>query len=225
LRAHTADQLRRFGLPEAPWTELVSQALGGVLDTPLDEASELMLNQLKRSARVSEMEFTLPVRRMLGKLAFDPDRLADTFEQHGADLSQGYVERLRQLGFAPLMGFLRGFIDLVFEHQGRYFVVDYKSNHLGSRASDYDSERLAAPMEEHHYHLQYHLYLTALHRHLARRLPGYDYDQHIGGVYYLFLRGISPRHQPGTGVFRARPTRSMIESLSSLLDGAGGNEA
>jgi exodeoxyribonuclease V beta subunit len=72
-------------------------------------------------------------------------------------------------------------------------------------------------MEEHDYVLQYHLYAVALHRHLARRLPGYDFETHMGGAYYLFLRGMSPDAPRGCGIFYDRPSRSLIEALSACL--------
>ncbi|MBT1570008.1 PD-(D/E)XK nuclease family protein, partial [Klebsiella pneumoniae] len=76
-----------------------------------------------------------------------------------------------------LQGYLRGFIDMVFEHEGRYYVLDWKSNHLGESPSAYGRDRLAAVMAREGYHLQALLYLVALHRHLALRLPGYDAQQ------------------------------------------------
>ena len=72
-------------------------------------------------------------------------------------------------------------------------------------------------MTRHHYVLQYLLYSVALHRHLRLRVPGYDYEQHFGGVYYLFVRGMAPEHPVGTGVFADRPSRALVEALSALL--------
>ena len=120
---------------------------------------------------------------------------------------------------------MRGFIDLVFEHEGKFFVVDFKSNHLGSYASDYAPALLTAPMVDHHYYLQYHLYVTALHRHLTARRSGYDYDRDFGGVHYLFLRGMAPHHPAGTGVFFDRPSRVFIEALSELFEGTHSDDA
>jgi len=105
----------------------------------------------------------------------------------------------------------------VFRHDGRFYVADYKSNHLGDHAADYAPARLVRSMREHHYYLQYHLYTLALHRWLAVRVREYDYDRHFGGVYYLYVRGMSPGHAPGTGVFFDRPPRALIESLAGAL--------
>lgn len=114
-------------------------------------------------------------------------------------------------------GFMKGFVDLIFRCGDRYFILDWKSNWLGNRAEDYHPDALRDEMALRHYYLQYHLYSVALHKHLARCLPGYDYEQHFGGVFYLFLRGLDPA-RPQLGVFRDRPTRALVRQLETLLD-------
>ena len=107
----------------------------------------------------------------------------------------------------------KGFIDLVFEHEGRYYVVDYKSNWLGADEQAYTFEAMNAAVASHRYDLQYVLYVLALHRHLRLRLVDYDYDTHMGGALYLFLRA------PGAGQYLARPERALIERLDALFLG------
>jgi exodeoxyribonuclease V beta subunit len=87
---------------------------------------------------------------------------------------------------------MRGFIDLVFEHGGRYYLADYKSNWLGPRRSEYGQTELARAMGREAYYLQYLVYCVALHRYLGSRVQGYSYESHFGGVRYLFLRGMQP---------------------------------
>ena len=117
---------------------------------------------------------------------------------------------------ARLHGMLKGFMDLVFAHQGRYYVLDYKSNWLGPDASAYTPVALRGAILHARYELQYVLYLLALHRLLKSRLPDYDYDRHVGGAVYLFLRGIDG---PCQGVHWERPPRSLIETLDDLFRG------
>jgi exodeoxyribonuclease V beta subunit len=112
-----------------------------------------------------------------------------------------------------LEGFMKGFIDLVFESGGRYYVVDYKSNWLGATQDDYGRERLELAITAHDYDLQYLIYSVAVHRLLGARIPGYDYETHFGGVAYLFLRGIDPDIDPDKGVFRDRPAADLIDTL------------
>ena len=115
-----------------------------------------------------------------------------------------------------LNGMLKGFIDLVFEHEGRFHVLDYKSNWLGASDEAYRGETMQAAVLAHRYELQYLFYLLALHRLLKVRLPDYDYDRHVGGALYLFLRGSGA---PSRGVFAARPPRVVIEALDAAFSG------
>ena len=115
-----------------------------------------------------------------------------------------------------LNGMFKGFIDLTFEHAGRYYVVDYKSNWLGPDDSAYTDSAMTASILDNRYDLQYVLYLLALHRQLKARLADYDYDRHMGGALYLFLRGTRSQSQ---GVFFTRPPRYLIESLDAMFQG------
>jgi exodeoxyribonuclease V beta subunit len=112
---------------------------------------------------------------------------------------------------------MKGFIDLVFEHQGRYYLIDWKSNHLGPRPEDYAPVKLGEVMEREFYLLQYHLYALALHKHLRFRLRDYDYERHFGAVFYLFLRGVGG--EDSCGIYRDRPTLATIEALERCCSG------
>ncbi len=214
IAALVEGQLARHGFDNARWSKLLVEGLLAVVETPL--GAGMALREVAPGARSAEMEFVFPVAEP-PSARLSARALADELARHGSALPPGYVERVAGLGFAPLSGFLRGFIDLVFEHDGRFYLVDYKSNHLGDHTGDYGPGRLVEAMAHHHYYLQYHLYVVALHRHLRLRLCDYDYDRHFGGVRYLFLRGMSPAHPPGCGVFTDRPPRELVEGLSALL--------
>lgn len=122
---------------------------------------------------------------------------------------------------APLLpqqmnGMLKGYIDLVFEHEGRYYVADYKSNWLGPRDADYGAAALRLQVLAHRYELQYVLYIFALHRLLRSRLPDYDYERHMGGAVYIFLRGHAG---PGQGLHLERPPLALMNALDDLFRG------
>ena len=155
---------------------MVQRMLADVTATPLPGGHRL--SDISRGNRLVELEFSLP------SAGLDAAQLAATLRRHGYEVGA--------LGFAKLQGYLRGFIDLVYQHQGRFYVLDWKSNHLGWSAADYGAESLRRAIQEQGYHLQYLLYTVALHRYLRQRLRGYDYDQHVGGVNYVFLRGVRP---------------------------------
>ena len=153
----------------------------------------------------AELEFLLPAHAV-------DIRALDALAQ--AETLPGYAKAAAQPGL--LNGLFKGFIDLVFVHQGRYFVLDYKSNALGSTAGEYSHEAIAEAMAGHRYDLQYLCYVLALHRQLRVRLPGYDYDRDIGGVVYFFLRGLDG---PARGVFSSKPSRQVIEAMDKLFQG------
>ncbi|MFY0732365.1 exodeoxyribonuclease V subunit beta [Pseudomonas sp. NFX15] len=115
-----------------------------------------------------------------------------------------------------LNGMFKGFIDLTFEHDGRYYVADYKSNWLGVDDMAYTAQAMEQSILDNRYDLQYVLYLLALHRQLKVRLADYDYDRHVGGALYVFLRGT---RAPSQGVFFARPPKELIERLDRLFQG------
>lgn len=215
-----AKQLEVFGFSAERWSKTLHAALAGALATPLSEAdATLRLSAIPSARRLDELEFVFPVA---GGLARDgarvtPLRLAEVFAEHAPG---PYAESLGRLAFQPLQGFLRGFIDLVFEWKGRYYLADYKSNFLGETFDAYAPLHLREAMAEHHYFLQYHLYALALHRYLRWRVAAYAYREHFGGVYYLFLRGMSEATGASAGVFYDRPSEGLIEALDALLGGA-----
>lgn len=114
-------------------------------------------------------------------------------------------------------GLFKGFIDLTFELDGRYYVLDYKSNYLGPDDNSYLADPMWTAMLMHRYDLQYVLYTLALHRHLRSRMSDYDYDKHMGGAIYLFLRGIEGQAQ---GLVADRPPRALIDKLDALFAGS-----
>ena len=208
--------LEKYGFNADDWKDPVCNAVGAVLDAPLGgDSSDVILRKVSMDRRLTELEFMLPVNEAS---SFDGARLADILSRNiEASLPDDYTEQVADLRFGPLEGFFKGFIDLVFEHQGKWFLVDYKSNHLGDSVSDYSSTSLRRAMAQHHYYLQYHLYVAALHRYLRYRIRDYDYDKHFGGVFYLFIRGMTARTGTRHGVFADRPSKKLVEEISALF--------
>lgn len=215
------DRLIAHGFASDRWTDPVTDALSEVLATPLRPETPLRLADVPVDRRLVEMEFLLPLaggaQGSDEHLAASRDMITGLFARHADSLPEGYPQRLSRLAFAPLRGFLKGFIDLCFVHEGRWYVVDYKTNFLGETADDYAPDRLAEVMGHDHYVLQYHLYTVALVEHLRRYQPSFDYDRDFGGAVYLFVRGMSPETGASRGVFFERPPRARIEGLTTLL--------
>ncbi len=199
------------------YVDALCRSIAQVLTTPLNGAEGVFsLADVTRSQRLDELEFILPVCGPSGS-RLTPGRLAQVLRSHGAPSpAPEYAARVEGLGFAGFAGFLRGYIDLVFEHGGCWYVVDYKSNFLGRSSRDYQPSRLLLPMHHHDYFLQYLLYVVATDRYLSHRVPGYSYESHFGGVFYLFLRGMDGSDSQA-GVFRDRPRSGLVKDLSELF--------
>jgi exodeoxyribonuclease V beta subunit len=204
-------ELARAGL-EIDWLPVVEDMIADVVATPLDMGGRVRLCDVPRSRRLDELEFTYPLA------GFDVAGLRATLAGHGFETGP-FAASLGGLAFARVSGFMRGFIDLVIEVDGRYWIVDYKSNWLGPALDDYRAERLPSVMARATYWLQYLIYLVVLHRLLGMRLPHYDYEAHVGGIFYLFLRGMRPELGAASGVFHDRPARALVEALDAWIGG------
>jgi exodeoxyribonuclease V beta subunit len=208
----TEQQLKDHGFPPAEFGEGVIAAVRNTMRVALDpQVPGFTLSQVGKKDRVTELEFCFPLRRIA------VTDLVEVFARHGRAGVQGdFPEQLGRLTFSPSRGFIKGFIDLVFRQDRRFWLADWKSNWLGNRAEAYGPEALRREMSSRFYLLQYHLYVVALDRWLRLRLPGYEYARDFGGVFYLFLRGIDPA-RPELGVVRDKPAPELIQALGTLL--------
>jgi exodeoxyribonuclease V beta subunit len=206
-----------FGIGEQ-WHDCLENWLTDVLLAPFNVEAEaeqvtetntqtpsISLSKLSAKQVKVEMEFHMPLHEV--KVS-DFNRIINQYsKQHKRDYQ-----------FEQLNGMIKGFIDLMFEFEGKFYVADYKSNHLGDSYDSYHYSAMEQAMTGHDYHLQAILYTLALHRWLKYKLPNYDYHTHIGGAYYLFIRGMS-QTEPGNGVYFVLPEKPMIEALDDLFSG------
>ncbi len=227
-----AESLRRFGLEE-PQRHIAERQPGGGFD-PAGAVREMLrrlaaaalpgagvaLGAVPRSGWLVEWKFTMPLGRVT------PQRLARVFREHSQGTTgSDYPTRLEALGHTEVHGYLTGFVDTIFEHAGRWYLVDWKSNDLGPSTANYGAKGMWQAMSHHHYVLQYHLYLVALHRFLSRRIADYDYRHHVAGACYVFLRGLEPTQASmaaptgQTGWYADRPTPALIKALDALIGG------
>jgi exodeoxyribonuclease V beta subunit len=215
-----SDTLSDYGFTAQQWEGIVSKGITDTLNCPLDpDVPGLSLRNVSMAQRLNELAFIFPAARKSQEreTPATAERIAGIFKTDASPvIPEDYFRRVATLRFSAIRGFLKGFMDLVFEYKGKWYLVDYKSNHLGEGYEDYGPENLARVMADHHYFLQYHIYLVALHRYLAYRIPDYNYEEHFGGVYYLFIRGMSPEREGG-GVFRDRPTLEMVALLDRMF--------
>ena len=179
---------------------------------------EFSLNQLKTRQRLDEMEFYLPLNQLKTK------DLKQLLFKHLPEQWQAVRNAVTTLYFEQIEGYLKGFIDLIFEHKGKYYLADYKSNSL----NDYTQDSLLVTMADSHYYLQLLLYSVALNRYLQKRVENYSWDDHFGGAYYLFIRGMNQNNHQGNnkehdnkitadGVFFYKPDKTLIDAMDSLF--------
>lgn len=200
------EQLTAQGFDEK-WAPLLVAWMETLFHTPLNSQG-LCLANIPKSQQLDELQFYLPIEKEISSAQLT--QLISQFDP--------LSKRCPALQFQQVEGMLKGFIDLVFSWEGKYYVVDYKSNWLGESSEDYTQEAMMNAMMDHRYDLQYQLYTLALHRFLQQRISDYDYKSHFGGIYYLFLRGIDKAH-PGNGVYAHLPEEAFVLALDSLFAG------
>jgi len=240
-----ADELRAVVTEHLRWWPVdadVDDLVAGLLpafDSPLGEVADgLTLREIGLNDRLCELDFEIP---LAGGDRPDADvtqvrlgQIADVLRRHvlADDLLSHYADHLvGPLGEQALRGYLGGSIDAVLRVGERFVVVDYKTNRLGApdaplTAEDYSPEAMAASMQHSHYPLQAMLYSVVVHRYLRWRIPDYDPARHLGGIAYLYLRGMCGPQTPmidgmPCGVFTWRPPAAMVVELSDLLAGRG----
>lgn len=204
-------KLQTYGYA-SEWQPAVSDMLQRVRTVSLPGSEErFSLSDIGMRDRLNELEFYFPLRHLT------PASLRAVFQNAATDLPHDLQTRIQSLTFTPLKGFMKGFIDLVFQHKGRFYIVDWKSNYLGADLENYTPEALSHTMVDSLYILQYHIYAVALEQYLRLRVPNYDYATHFGGVFYIFLRGVEPEQGSEFGIYRACPHADVLTNLSEVL--------
>ena len=199
------DKLRQSLQLDETFTEPLQNWLQQISHTPLSNEIEIgiALADLANKDCIKEMPFYLAIREHFDVEAFN------------RALKTNHHLPSEPLQFEQIQGMVRGSIDLVFRHNGKYYLVDYKSNFLGSTLADYNEDELKKEMLHSHYDWQYLIYTLALHRYLQSVVPKYDYARDFGGVFYLFLRGMNG--EPQSGVFYDRPSVELITELDGVF--------
>ncbi|HHF5724144.1 exodeoxyribonuclease V subunit beta [Haemophilus influenzae] len=197
------EKLRQSLQLDETFTEPLQNWLQQISHTPLSNEIGIALADLANKDCIKEMPFYLAIRAH-----FDVEAFNRALKAHHHLPSE-------PLQFEQIQGMVRGSIDLVFRHNGKYYLVDYKSNFLGSTLVDYNQEALKKEMLHSHYDWQYLIYTLALHRYLQSVVPDYDYARDFGGVFYLFLRGMNG--EPQSGIFYDRPSVELITELDGVF--------
>ena len=193
----------RFGLDGDKHKIILTDWLKQVLQTELNQPG-LSLSVLSSHQRLNEIAFDFALDYV------DINQLNNLLSEISGTQLEGVIAQ-------NFRGLITGVIDLVFEYRGKYYLADYKSNLLGNRLEDYAPDLLRQAMFDRRYDLQLLIYSIALHRYLRKRIPGYQFETHFGGAYYLFIRAMRPHSGAKYGVHFERPTLASIEALDKLF--------
>lgn len=192
-----------LGLDEQ-WLEPLRTWFNNILQQPLPEMG--CLANVASADKLTEMQFYLK----LGNL-FNQQQFNQILSQYHPLYDQQHPVQIEEI-----QGVIRGFVDLVVRQNGKYYLIDYKSNFLGDGIEYYQPEKLVKAISSQRYDLQYLIYSLALHRYLKWRDPNYRYETDFGGVFYLFLRGMAVQNNAQTGVYFTKPSVELIEKLDQL---------
>ncbi len=205
------DKLSRYNF-DVSWQPVICEMLANVLTAELPQGNGARLEHIHSRQRLNELEFYFPLNNV------SPEILEDVYRRSYPPSSTAvFAEDMGKLRFSPARGYMHGFMDLVFCHQDRYYLLDWKSNYLGDGLDAYTPEALGAEMRTEYYLFQSHVYTIALDRYLQARMPEYRYADHFGGIYYIFLRGVDASAGADYGIYYEKPPEGFVQALSDNL--------
>ena len=211
IRNLISSKLSQYGF-DKEWEDVVFENIKELLEIPIDPYMDgLSLSEISKEERINEMEFYFPLKKIEAKEIEEILKKWNLIEEYEIP------HEIEQLRFDPVEGFMRGFIDMVFSWNGKFFLIDWKSNFLGNKKEDYHFSRLEKEMRKKFYFLQLLIYTISLDQYLRINIPDYKYERDFGKAYYVFLRGISKGKGPEFGVYRYKPDPRLLNSLRRLL--------
>ena len=211
-QALVLSKLSAYGF-DPSWVDAIVRMLENLLTVCMTRnKTAFSLSAVDNNKRINEMAFYFPLKKLSRTVL---KQIFDDFSDR--DVLMGFPQKMERLTFSPVKGLMKGYLDVLFQHGGRYYIVDWKSNFLGKTLDHYKRGLLNAEMQKAFYVLQYHLYVLATHLHLKMKLPGYVYEKDFGGVFYIFLRGIDAARGPEYGIFEDRPDIRLVDALGKAL--------
>jgi exodeoxyribonuclease V beta subunit len=184
-----------------PW---MRDLIANVLNADIQIGEDcFQLNSIENSSKINELEFDFPIEE-----SFDIQTLQSFLMEDD--------HRIIQTGYGEVKGMLTGFIDLFFEHKGKYYILDWKSNFLGDTLHHYNKSALMEGMNQSNYHLQYMIYSLAIKKYLESKFgTAFNFNKHFGGVIYLFLRGV--RQGSDTGIYATKLSLEEVEAMETIF--------
>ncbi|MBN1498589.1 MAG: exodeoxyribonuclease V subunit beta [Spirochaetes bacterium] len=187
--------------------DTILQMIDNVLKFKMSDGINFFsLSQLSNKDYRNEIEFYFPI------LNISAEKIINTVNMQYPDFGKD-----SSLNFSDISGFLKGYIDLIFHINGKYYILDWKTNYLGSNVSDYTRLNIKSAMDQHLYYLQYLIYTAAADKYLKNRIVNYSYEKNFGGVFYFFVRGIKKENTSMNGVYFDKPDKLFLNNFMNLL--------
>jgi len=198
---------------DSGWKDTVYRTIRDLLDISFSiNNHRCTLSTVKSTDRIHEMEFYYPSKRVT------PETFKNIFSEfRHHDALKEFPIHLEALTFSPAEGFIKGYIDLVFHYEDKFYIIDWKTNFLGNHITQYHADVLKKVMWTSLYTLQYYMYVISLHQYLKNRYASYRYDKNFGGIFYVFLRGIDIHSGPAYGIFADCPEQALLDRFGHAL--------
>ena len=211
LAATTVQAFETLRFEPRAFEPIVAAQIAAIAQAELPSAfGSFRLADVPPERRIAELEFGYPVS------GDTKQAIASVLQQCPTGrIPAAWTQRFAAATSGLTASMLRGFIDLVIEHDDRLYIVDWKSNYLGDTPACYTDAAMVLSMSEHDYFLQYLLYCVALKRHLAWRFPDRPFADAFGGVFYIYARGVTPGSQ--TGIYYDLPSHELLDALDENL--------
>jgi exodeoxyribonuclease V beta subunit len=200
--------LQKYSI-DIKFNQTILENINNLKNKILDKDANLRLKNIPTSDTLHEMEFYFPAHNI------NLHDISSVFKQQagGSKLESKIAESLKADPDIQSTGFMKGYIDFIFRHKNKYYIIDWKTNYLGSTTNDYSYDFMVDAICDSLYFLQYHIYIVALILHLRQHIPDLSYDKHFGGVYYIFLRGLNDNEYDQNGIFYHKPSEQTIANL------------
>ena len=217
IKAAVNEILKEYNLDESENEEMTQEKCEcvfnmtkNVLNTNLPSLNNIKLSDITNNNMLSEMEFNFKLNDGL-----KTENLSEALLEYTKTF--GIKKKITNWHDKVINGYMTGFIDLIFRHDDKYYILDWKSNRLDETPEGFCQDGLKKEIAKNYYFLQYLIYTVALDKYLTQTILDYDYNTHFGGIYYIFLRGVDNNTSSDRGVFYDRPNKTLITELAEVL--------
>ncbi|CAL4322850.1 exodeoxyribonuclease V subunit beta [Buchnera aphidicola] len=197
-----SDCIKKIQISEK-WIPIIKVWVENILSMPLKKNSNMKLMNMNNNNSIKEFQFSLPIKKKITKI-----KLKEFFKKHDYNY--------KNINITNIQGMLNGSIDLVVLWEKKYYLIDYKSNWLGENNQCYNKENIQNEIINNQYDLQYQIYSLALHKYLKIKVSNYSFNNHFGGIFYIFIRSIE-KNCKNNGIFFILPKKSFINNLYKLI--------